>query len=54
MDLERVGWHTSVRDLLQRPDSYFVDHHVFQVFIGSPRTLSVPSITDCLLHKLTK
>lgn len=46
MDTLMVGWHTSVKDLLQCSDEFFKKHKVFQVFIGSPRSLSVPSFND--------
>lgn len=46
MDTTMVGWHTSVKELLTLSDEFFQKHKVFQVFIGSPRSLKVPSFTD--------
>lgn len=46
MDTEMVGWHTSVKELLNCSDEFFKKHKVFQVFIGSPRSLAVPSFSD--------
>lgn len=46
VDVSRVGWHTSVKWLLQQDDKFFEVHKVFQVMVGSPRTLQVPSVTD--------
>ena len=46
METLMVGWHTSVKDLLNCSDEFFQKHKVFQVFIGNPRSLNVPSFSD--------
>lgn len=49
--MNKVGWHTSVKFLLKQNNSYFVDNKTFQVFIGSPRTLKIPSFEELRLLK---
>lgn len=49
--MKNIGMHTSVKSLLQASDEFFEEHKVFQVFVGSPRTLQVPSFTDLALFK---
>ena len=49
MDLMRIGYHTSVKNLLGKSDEFFTKYKVFQVFVGSPRSLQEPSYTDLSL-----
>lgn len=44
-----IGFHTNVKSLLGASDEFFKDHKVFQVMVGSPRTLQIPSVTDITL-----
>lgn len=46
MELSKVGWHTSVKELLNTSEDFLRRHSVYQVFVGSPRTLAVPDFTD--------
>lgn len=46
METSKLGWHSSIKELLTYPDEFFEKYKVFQVFIGSPRSLQVPSFTD--------
>lgn len=51
MNLDRVGYHASLKFLLAQEDSFFKAHKTFQVFVGSPRRLVEPSYTDIALFK---
>lgn len=42
MNIEYLGFHTSIVELLGKDYDYFLKHKVFQVFIGSPRSYNEP------------
>ena len=49
--MNNVGWHTSIKRLLQESDGFFEQYNTFQVFVGTPRRLTAPSYDGLFLLK---